>query len=104
MVDVLVPDGVAAELALPDGRVQHVLSGHHSYVSGDAKAMLADRRQRRFRVPGMNGEHAPRCAAFLPRRLAVGHVGDRYLGCRHVPFRVPQPPQTQLQSQSEAES
>ena len=32
-IDVLVPEGVAAELALPDGRVQRVPSGHHSYVS-----------------------------------------------------------------------
>ena len=32
-IDVVVPEGVAAELALPDGRVQRVPSGHHSYVS-----------------------------------------------------------------------
>ena len=33
VIDVLVPDGLVAELALPDGRVQQVPSGHHSYVS-----------------------------------------------------------------------
>ena len=36
-IDVLVPEGVAAELALPDGRVQRVPSGHHSYFSETSK-------------------------------------------------------------------